>query len=144
MMVINAENKIMGRIASYAAEQALLGQTVHIINSEKTLVTGPRAYNIENLAKHLDLTVKGNPLRSPKYSKMPDQILRICIRGMLPKKSLRGKAAWKRVRTYIGIPANLKDQSIFDVPHANPNRHIKTMTLAELSERMGAHFKVKA
>lgn len=144
MIVINAENKIVGRIASFAAEKALLGETVHIINSEKALLTGPRAYNIENLAKHINLTVKGNPLRSPKYSKMPDQILRIAVRGMLPKKSLRGKAAWKRVRTHVGIPASVMDKTITEVPRAAANGRVKTTTLGELSDMMGAHFKVKA
>ena len=31
-MIINAENLIIGRLASYAAKQALLGEQVDIIN----------------------------------------------------------------------------------------------------------------
>jgi len=34
-ITINAENQVLGRLATYAAKQALLGNTIVVINSEK-------------------------------------------------------------------------------------------------------------
>ena len=139
MIIINAENKVVGRIASFVAEQALAGQTVHVLQCENAVLTGPRAYNLANLHAHISLTVKGNPLRSPKYSKMADQILRIAIRGMLPKKGMRGRDAMRRVHCHIGTPAILQGQTITDLSNAKPRGSVKTTRIGELAQMMGAH-----
>ncbi len=138
--ILNADNRVFGRIASRAAHLALEGHTIHVIHCEKSVLTGSPARAIENLQNHINLTVKGNPLRSPKYSKMPDQILRIAIRGMLPKKSKRGRNALARVHVHIGVPAKLKDATVTPLDGAKPNPNAKQMTLLELAHNVGAHI----
>ncbi len=39
-IIINAENGSFGRVASFAAKQALLGNEVTVVNSEKAIITG--------------------------------------------------------------------------------------------------------
>ena len=46
-MIINADGLITGRLASYAAKQALLGEKVDIINSEKACITGSKPQILE-------------------------------------------------------------------------------------------------
>ena len=41
-IVIDASDGIMGRIASYAAKQILLGKNVYIVNCEETLISGKK------------------------------------------------------------------------------------------------------
>ncbi len=41
-MIINADNLIIGRIASFAAKKALLGEKVVIVNSEEAVMTGKK------------------------------------------------------------------------------------------------------
>ncbi|MCG2895416.1 MAG: uL13 family ribosomal protein, partial [Vulcanisaeta sp.] len=46
-----------------------------------------------------------NPEKAgPKIPRKPDRILRRVIRGMLPRKSGRGREALRRVRVFMGVP----------------------------------------
>ena len=44
MVVINAENAVVGRLASYVAKMALQGEEVIVVNAEKGIITGSREY----------------------------------------------------------------------------------------------------
>ena len=41
-MIIDAENLVLGRLASFVAKQALLGENIDIINCEKAIVLGDK------------------------------------------------------------------------------------------------------
>ena len=43
---IDAENSVRGRVASYAAKQALGGNEIIVLNSEKALISGDSAMNV--------------------------------------------------------------------------------------------------
>ena len=45
-IIIDAEGEIRGRVASFAAKQALQGNEIVILNSEKALVSGNLVMNI--------------------------------------------------------------------------------------------------
>ena len=51
ILYLDAEGSIFGRLCSFAAKQALEGKEVHIINSEKTIVTGNRNQVIKKALK---------------------------------------------------------------------------------------------
>ena len=106
-MIIDAKNQIVGRIATFAAKQALLGQKVDIINSEDAIMTGSKE-NIQ--AKYKERRKKGGPHHGPYYARLPDRIVRRIIRGMLPYKQERGKKAFARVMCYIGTPKDVEGQ----------------------------------
>lgn len=103
MKIYNGDGIILGRLASIAAKQALLGEEVRVVNAEKVIISGARKIIMEReLQKRKS---KGHPLRSQTYSRLPDRFVRRSIRGMLPWKTARGKEAYHRIFCYRGVPA---------------------------------------
>jgi len=106
MIVIDAKNLILGRFATFAAKQALLGQEVRVINAEKAVISGRRATTLaENKARAL----RGTPAKGPFIPKMADRFVRRTIRGMLPHRQAKGTEAFKRILCYVGVPDEFKD-----------------------------------
>ena len=103
-LIINGEGAILGRIASTAAKQALLGKQIIIVNCEHVLITGARRSTIIKewgQAAHRG----GSSLKGPNLPKRnPERMLKRTIRGMLSYKQQRGLQAWKRIRCYVGVP----------------------------------------
>lgn len=101
--VIDGENATLGRLASYAAKQALKGDSIVIINSEKVIITGNRA-NIQENYRQMKGRV-GTIQKGPKHSTNPEKIVKRTIRGMLPEHRWgRGRDSMKRIRCYVGVP----------------------------------------
>lgn len=103
MKIIDGKNAIMGRLASYVAQQLLKGEEIVIVNIEEIIITG----NKTNIKKEfLETRTKvGSGQQGPKVSKNNVEIVKRAIRGMLPNHRLgRGKQALKRLRCYEGIP----------------------------------------
>jgi len=113
---INANNLILGRIASYAAKKALLGNNVLIFNCENAVITGNRKYILGRYSHRREI---GNPSNGPFLPRMPDRFVRRAIRGMLPYKKPRGKEAFKRIMCYIGVPEKFKDKKMITIPAAD-------------------------
>ena len=112
MILVNAENVIMGRLASFVAKKAIEGEQVTIVNAEKAIVTGSKEAAMKKLKVRLSLGGKGNPEKGPKFSRMPDKVMRMSVRGMLPWKRSTGKEAYRRVHAYIGIPAEFEGKKL--------------------------------
>ena len=104
-MIIDGNNLIAGRLASYAAKQALLGNEIEVINSEKILITGSKA---DVMKKQLHRQERGHPYKGPFIPKREDKFMRRMIRGMLPHKQPRGIAAYAKVKCHIGVPEELE------------------------------------
>ncbi len=134
--IIDAENAVMGRLASKVAKLALLGEKVIVVNADKAVVTGEPNKLIRSYVEKFDI---GTPQHGPKWPRRPDTILRRTIRGMLPKNT-RGKEALARVEVYIGVPEEYSNnvEKISGV-EKNP-MEIKYITLGELSRRIGGKW----
>ncbi len=130
-MVIDAENATLGRLASYAAKQALLGKTIAIVNCEHALVTGkPRSVILE----YQEARQRGGAsLKGPFFPKSPERIVKRTIRGMLSYKQGRGEAAFKRIRCYNDTPAEFAEAQKIKAGKEKTVRHI---TLADLSKEI--------
>jgi len=109
-IVIDGENAVLGRLASYAAKQALLGKDILIINSEKVIVIGNKT-NITEKYK-VRRARGGAGLRGPLFPTEPERILKRTIRGMLGYKSGRGRLAFKRIKCFCGVPKELEGKKI--------------------------------
>ena len=131
-MIINAENLIIGRLASYAAKQALLGEQVDIINSEKAVITGDKQVLLADYRKKL---VMGTPYKGPFFPRTPDKILKRTIRGMLPYKQPKGRNALKRIKCHIGAPDEIKGHPI-TIENANikKTKSLRYISLEKLSK----------
>jgi len=144
-MIIDANGIVLGRLASFAAKKALLGEDVVVVNAEKALVSGGAGDIYKRHRKKLDIKNKGNRLAGPFHQKRPDKFVRRVIRGMLPYKRERGRDAFKRVMVYVGVPAgelarrhgvNAADAKYESVGHLK--KHVESyLTVNEVCTMMG-------
>ncbi|MCX8147549.1 MAG: 50S ribosomal protein L13 [Candidatus Woesearchaeota archaeon] len=136
-MIINAENLIVGRIATAAAKKALLGENVDIVNCEKAVIVGNRKQILEKFKQRAD---RGAPLKGPYYPRMPDRLLRRIIRGMLPFKTKRGKEAFKRIMCHMGVPEQFRNIKTETISKADVSKKqtLDYVTIEEISRFMGA------
>ncbi len=140
MIIIDATDLIVGRLATYAAKQALLGNQVRIINSEKAVISGKKQNTFNIFLRKLAM---GTPRKGPFVRRSPERLLRRMIRGMLPYKKARGQEAYKRILCYVGVPAEFKDKKPVVIEGANRSKlpNLKYTTLYDISKRIGAKLE---
>lgn len=124
-IVIDGENALLGRLASYSAKQALLGKTISILNSEKVIISGNRKNIIEKY-----LTNRRRP--NVRFPSQPYQIVKRTIRGMLSYKQERGDKALSRIKCYNGIPKEFESSKKIKSGKENKGG----VSLKELSEML--------
>ena len=136
MIIIDATDLILGRMATFAAKQALLGNEVRIINAEKAVISGKKE---NTLGIFLQRRERGIPLKGPYIHRKPEAIVRRTVRGMLPYKKPRGKEAYKRVLCYFGEPEEFKGKAI-TIKEADRSKlpDLKYITIKDISRRLGA------
>ena len=136
-MIIDANNLIVGRLATFVAKKALQGETIDIVNSEKVIFTGSK----ENVfAKYKSIRDKGiKPQKGPFLYKREDMFLRRVIRGMLPYKQEKGSSAYKRIKCHLGTPEEFKTKEKITIKEADikKTKTIKYIRLDELCKRLG-------
>lgn len=115
-MIIDAKDMVLGRMGSYAAKQALLGNKVDVINCEECFVSG-RKYAI--LHEYLRRIHRKAPAKGPFFYRRPDMFVKRTIRGMLPFKRSRGQDAFKNIKCYIGVPEHLKNEKASTLQNAS-------------------------
>jgi len=132
MKIIDGENAVMGRLASYVAKQALQGEEVAVINCDKVIITGNKRFHKDKF--DAGRRKVGTIQRGPKISKSSDKIVKRSIRGMLPNyREGRGRQAWKRIKCYVGIPKELKIEE-GKVIKAGKEKTTKFMRVEELGK----------
>lgn len=134
--VIDATSLILGRMAARAAKQALQGETITIINCEKAVVTGNKKQTTDSYAAKFEI---GQVNQGPYFPRRPDMLVRRTIRGMLPRKKPKGRAAYERIRCFIGIPPGIKAENAKTIPEASAERIKKApyITVNELCRHLG-------
>lgn len=138
-VLIDAEREVLGRIASQAAKQALLGEDVVIVNADKAYVSGAmKMVFAQNLHK-ITLKNKGNFNKGPYHAKRPDLYVRRSVRGMLPWRKTRGREAYKRVKVFIGVPAErLKALGVAHTKKTASEKKLRRkVTVAEICKFIG-------
>ena len=135
---IDAENAILGRLSSEVAKYLLEGYAVNIMNCEKAIISGKK-HSI--LLEYRDIQKKHthtNPRRGPFHPKRPDRLVRRTVRGMLPWKKSRGREAYHRLLTYIGIPDEFSKSEIIKPKFADASKlTCKKVTVGELCKDFG-------
>lgn len=103
MKIIDGENAVLGRLASYVAKEAIKGEEFVIVNCEKVIVTGDRLKTQEHFKEKKSRV--GWSQKGPKHSVVSYKIVKRCIRGMLPEHRWgRGKDLFKKIKCYNGVP----------------------------------------
>ena len=146
-IVVDAKDHVLGRLASKVAKLALNGYEIHIVNAEKSVITGKKEVVLKEW-KHKILE-RGDWYKGPFYPKRPERIVRRVIRGMLPK-SWRGRVALSRVKAYVGVPEELKnakfekfEDCMVSEKLKKSKRKIWYVYLEEVSRYVGAKIPAK-
>jgi large subunit ribosomal protein L13 len=134
-VVVDANGLILGRMCSVIAKKLLTGEEVIVVNAEKAVLSGRRKSKL--LEAHVFLEV-GKPVTGPFHYRRPDRIRRRTVRGMLPFKKPKGKQAYKRLKVFLGLPDDLKDQKTVTFEEAQANRlTCPFFTLGEYAKGIG-------
>ncbi len=137
--VIDAENLLLGRLASTVAKRALAGEEFAIVNAEKAIVSGARAHVLHDFREKRE---RGSREGGPFYPRRPDHIVKRTIRGMLPYKRQRGVAAYKGIKTYVGVPHEFADAERESLPEAHIDRlnNPRYVTIGSIATFLGAKY----
>jgi len=133
--IINAEGLIIGRMASMIAKRILMGEEIIVVNAEKAVISGKRKSKVAEAKRFLEV---GAPRRGPFHYRRPDRIVKKTVRGMLPYKQPKGKQAYKRLKVYMGIPNDLKEQKMETCEDAKAEKlTCPYLTVGEFAKELG-------
>jgi large subunit ribosomal protein L13 len=132
---VNADGLIVGRMSSNIAKMLLNGEYVTILNAEKAVYSGRKKSKITEA--HVFLEV-GAPERGPFHYRRPDRMIKKAVRGMLPCRQPKGKTALKRLKVFMGVPLEFKDQQTIQFENAQASKlKCPSFTLGELAKEIG-------
>ena len=138
MIVLNAKNKILGRIASDISARLLRSsEKIIVVNANDAMISGSRENIMERFKERTHRKGKGNQLKNAKYPRYPDKMVKFAVRGMLPRNS-RGQSALKNLKVFIDAP----EAYIKDMPKEVEKPKLKGMGLNEICKLLGAKLKI--
>jgi len=127
-MIIDGKNTVLGRLASYAAKEALKGEEIIIVNCNQIIISGSRKNLVEEFQqkrKRVGFSQKG-----PKYSKDSEKIVKRTIRGMLPDhREGRGRIAFKKIKCYREIPEKYLESKKISLNTGDKNKFIEVQEI---------------
>ncbi len=136
-MLVDAKNKIVGRLGAIVAKKALLGERIDIVNAEQAVISGSRQ---KVLARYRQNLARRTWSKGPHYIRNPDRLLKRMIRDMLPYKKPRGRDALKGIKCWIGVPEQFKDQKAEDFKEADASKlMINSVSVKEISRLLGGN-----
>lgn len=136
MKVYDAENQILGRMASVIAKQLLEGEKIIVVNCEKSVLAGDSKTKIDHYAQKYE---RGDPIHGPFFPKQPERIFRRTVRGMLPWDKPRGRNAYRNLKVFVGIPEEMKSAALEKTKVADVEKlRGRYTTLGQISQMMGA------
>ena len=104
-IVIDAKGHMMGRLAATVAKELLAGQRIVVVRVEQCVLSG-LLYNRK--VEYLEWKNKisnSNPRKGgPYHFKSPSKLFWKAVKGMVPRKTARGKAALERLKIFEGCP----------------------------------------
>ena len=137
-IVVDGTNLIAGRVCSNVAKLLRKGNRVSIVNCEKIMISGKKASIIGEYEDFLKISSIIHPRHGPFHPRRPDTIIKRMIRGMLPKEKPSKKTDLARLRTYIGVPQEVKGLEKIQFEKSKITRaSSKYTTMAELSRYIG-------
>jgi len=135
MKVINAEGRVLGRLASEVAQVARDGEEVAVVNSEEAVISGDSQTVKE---KYQTKYERGRRDTGPYYPKRADKILKRTVRNMLPYKESNGREQFSNVKTYLGLPDRMEDEvEESEAKKGDSLKHRNYVKLGEVSDFIG-------
>ena len=134
--IIDANGLTLGRLSTNAAKRLIKGEEITIINSEKAIISGKKT-SLKNIYTHK--REQGTYRKGPFFPRTPDQIVKRTIRGMIPYQKSHGRAAFKKLKCYIGIPKEFEGKKFVTLKEAK-KQPVDYITIEELSRSLGANI----
>lgn len=145
VVVIDGKGHLLGRLASLVAKQLLNGQKIVVVRCEALNISGEFFRNKLKYHDYLRKATRYNKSKGPFHFRAPSRILYKAIRGMIPHKTARGKAALERLKVFEGVPPPYDKKKRVVVPQAlrvlrlKPGR--KYTTVGKLSSAVGWKYE---
>ncbi|CAG5182714.1 uncharacterized protein ALTATR162_LOCUS10298 [Alternaria atra] len=157
VIVIDGKGHLLGRLASTVAKQLLNGQKIVVVRCEALNISGEFFRAKLKYSAFLRKQTRYNPtrggtspiptlrIRSPFHFRAPSKMFWRTVRGMIPHKTPRGKAAMERLKTFEGVPAPYDKKKRVVVPQAlrvlrlKPGR--KYCTVGRLGHEFGWKYQ---
>ncbi len=124
-ILIDAAGGVLGRVCAFAAKQAIRGNKVEIFNCNSAIVSG----NKPNIIARYKERRGSDAQKGPYIPRLPKDMMKRTIRGMLQYKKVLGMKAYRRITTYADVPQEYAAQKKLTFKR---DVH-KCMTLLELS-----------
>ena len=134
--IVDAEGAILGRMCTNVAKRLLGGEQIAIVNSEKAIITGKKSAIKKRYTKKREV---GTYRKGPFYPRMPEQIVKRSVRGMISYQTPHGRTAYKNLKCYIGVPKELEGKTFEKIEEAN-KQPVEYMTVEGLSKFLGVNF----
>ena len=132
--IIDASGATLGRLSTNTAKRLLKGEEVAVINTEKAIISGKKFAIKQRYKQKREV---GTYRKGPFFPRMPDQIVKRTIRGMIPYQTPHGRTAFKRLKCYMGIPKEFEGKKFETIKEAE-KQHVDFITIEELSKYLGA------
>jgi large subunit ribosomal protein L13 len=134
--VLDASGLVLGRAASLIAKRLLQGESIVVVNAERSVVTGSRT---QVVAHYTAARARGSVRSGPHFPRYADRIFRRTVRGMLPHLKTRGKVAYRRLEVHIGVPEAYRGATLATLDGAKARPALRPpVTLAEVTKLLGA------
>jgi len=128
--IIDGENAILGRLASFTAKEALKGEEMVILNCDKVIITGNKKDIEKNFEEKRGRVGSGQ--KGPKHSRLSERIVKRTIRGMLPDhRKGRGKEIYNKIRCYVGVPKEFLDSKKISMAKEKTNKFIQVKDISK-------------
>ena len=132
--IIDAKGATLGRLSTYVAKKLLNGEEIHIVNSEKAIISGKKQMIKKRYQEKRDV---GTYRKGPFYPRKPEMIVKRTVRGMIPYQKPHGREAFKRLKCYMGVPTEFEGKKLEKIQTAEKTP-VDYMTIEELSRSLGA------
>ena len=138
-IVIDATDCIVGRLANEAAKLAKMNNEVIILNCEVAVISGSREQILEHYLIKLQ---RGSTEKGPFQPKRPDRFVRRIIRGMMDYKGFKGKPAFRRIKTFIGMPEEYANSvsKDFKCKKSSDLMHNKSVKVSDVCKQLGGKW----
>ena len=140
-VVIDGRGHLVGRLASKVAKEILRGQRVVVVRCELMNMSGSLFRKKLEWEEFINKANNTNPRRQFKHYRSPSRMFWRIVRGMLPHKTPKGKAALQHLKVFEGIPSPYDQKKRMAVPEAlkvvRIKSHRKTCLLGALSSHYG-------
>ena len=132
--IIDASGATLGRLSTNTAKRLLKGEEIAVVNSEKAIISGKKSSIKARYTKKREV---GTYRKGPFFPRMPDQLVKRTVRGMIPYQTPHGRNAFKRLKCYIGVPKEFEGKKFETIKEAE-KQPVDFMTIEELSRYLGA------